>query len=239
MPRTPRPMTAAQKRGTKAAASPRRAGIIAAVIAVALIAAIAAIIGTTLTRPAPLALTEQPASSELITAETHRLTTPTEPEVTVVEFLDFECPACGDWQPVVSELAERYGDRVEFAFRHLPLPMHGNAITAALALEGAAEQGETVAMYDRLFQTQSEWGGAGPDTHADTFRGYAEELGLDMVAYDEVVADPATLDRVSRDAAAAEELGVSSTPTFIVDGEITQLASFDQLEELIVQALDD
>ena len=162
-----------------------------------------------LTRPGPLALTEQPASSEVITAETHRLTTLAAPEVTVVEFLDFECLACRDWQPVMSPLAERYGDRVEFAFRHLPLPMHGNAITAALALEGAAEQGETVAMYERLFQTQSEWGGAEPETQADRFRGYAEELG------------------------------VSSTPTFIVDGEINQLTSFDQLEELIVRTLDD
>lgn len=239
MPRTPRPMTPAQKRSTKAPASPRRAAIIAIALTVALIAALAAIVITTLNRPAPLALTEQPPTGELVTAETHRLTDPAEPEVTVVEFLDFECPACGAWHPVVSDLAERYGDRVEFAYRHLPLPVHGNAISAALALEGAAAQGEATAMYDRLYETQAEWGGRAADSQAGTFRGYAEQLGLDLDAYDAVVADPATLDRVSSDAADARALGISSTPTFVIDGEAVTLTSFDELEARILTALDE
>jgi protein-disulfide isomerase len=237
MPRTPRPMTPAQKRATTAPASPRRAAIIAIAITVALVAALAAIIVTTLNRPAPLALTEQPPTGELVTAETHRLTDPAEPEVTVVEFLDFECPACGTWHPVVSDLVARYGDRVEFAYRHLPLPVHGNAIAAALALEGAAAQGEATAMYDLLYDTQAEWGGRAADSQAGTFRGYAEQLGLDLDAYDAVVADPATLDRVSADAADAEALGISSTPTFVIDGEVVTLSSYDELESRIAAAL--
>lgn len=239
MARTSRSFTPARKRSTKAPASTRRAAIVAITITFALVAALAAVVITTLNRPAPLALSEQAPTGELVTAETHRLTNPADPEVTVVEFLDFECTACGAWHPVVSELAERYGDRVEFAYRHLPLPVHGNAIAAALALEGAAAQGESTAMYNRLLETQAEWGGQIADSQAPTFRGYAEQLGLDLEAYDEVVASPEALDRISADAADAQALGIRSTPTFVIDGEVVQLTSFEELDQRVRIALGD
>ncbi|HET8868099.1 MAG TPA: DsbA family protein, partial [Agrococcus sp.] len=78
---------------------------------------------------------------------------------------------------------------------------------------------------------------AGTEDAAATFRGYAEELGLDMAAYDEAVASEATADRIALDYRAGVELGVQSTPTFFVDGEMVELQSLDDVEAAIEAAL--
>lgn len=157
--------------------------------------------------------------------------------VTVVEFLDFECEACGAFYPVVEELRQQYAGEITYVVRYFPIPSHFNSTNAALAAEAAAQQGRLEDMYHRLFQTQAEWGEA-QDSRAELFRTFAEEIGLDMTAYDEAVADPATLSRVQLDAADGRALGVSSTPTFFVDGELVQLQSLTDLEDAITQALD-
>ena len=69
------------------------------------------------------------------------------------------------------------------------------------------------------------------------FRAFAEELGLDLAAYDAAVADPATLARVQQDKRDGERLGVSSTPTFFVDGEKVELVEWNDLEEAIAAAV--
>lgn len=157
--------------------------------------------------------------------------------VTVVEFLDFECEACGAFYPVVEELRQQYAGEITYVLRYFPLPGHYNSTNAALAAEAAAQQGQLEGMYNRLFQTQAEWGEA-QESRADLFRTFAEEMGLDMVAYDEAVADPATLSRVELDVADGRALGVSSTPTFFVDGTLVQLQGLTDLEDAIAQALD-
>ena len=91
-------------------------------------------------------------------------------------------------------------------------------------------------MYKRLFETQTEWGEA-QESRADVFRGFAEELGLDLAAYDATVADPATLARVQSDFEEGRALGVSSTPTFFVDGELLELQQWNDLEDAIAQAV--
>ncbi|HBU42008.1 MAG TPA: disulfide bond formation protein DsbA, partial [Microbacterium sp.] len=91
-------------------------------------------------------------------------------------------------------------------------------------------------MYHRLFETQAEWGEA-QESRADLFRGFAEELGLDMAAYDAAVADPSTAERVESDFQEGRALGVSSTPTFFVDGEIAELQEWDDLENAIQAAV--
>ena len=157
--------------------------------------------------------------------------------VTVVEFLDFECEACGAFYPVVEQLRRQYAGEITYVVRYFPIPSHYNSTNAALAAEAAAQQGRLEDMYHRLFQTQSEWGEA-QDNRSELFRTFAQDLGLDMTAYDEVVADPATLSRVQLDAADGRALGVSSTPTFFIDGELVQLQSIADLEDAIAQAVD-
>ena len=105
-----------------------------------------------------------------------------------------------------------------------------------VAAEAAAQQGYLEEMYDRLFHTQPTWGEA-KESRADLFRGYAEELGLDMAAYDAAVADPATAERVQFDVDEGDRLGVESTPTFFVDGEVVILKAWSDLEDSVVAAL--
>ena len=156
--------------------------------------------------------------------------------VTVVEFLDFECEACGAFYPIVEDLRETYAGQITYVVRYFPLPGHFNSKNAAIAAEAAAQQDRFEDMYHRLFETQAECGEA-QESRADLFRGFAEELGLDMAAYDAAVADPATTERVELDFNEGRALGVDSTPTFFLDGEKLDLQTLNDLEDAIAAAV--
>ncbi len=168
--------------------------------------------------------------------DSHRLTDPDNATVTFVEFLDFECEACGAAFPYIEELRAEYGDRVSFVMRYFPLPSHLNSKNAAIAAESAARQGQLEAMYVRLFETQPEWGEK-QDSQAALFRTFAEEIGLDMEQYDTDVADPATLERVQSDFADGRALGVGSTPTIFINDARVELSSFNDIRTALESAL--
>ncbi|MFL2002046.1 DsbA family protein [Microbacterium sp. A1-JK] len=157
---------------------------------------------------------------------------------TLVEFLDFECEACGAFYPVIEQLREEYAGEINFAIRYFPLPGHFNAMNAAIAVEAAAQQDALEPMYSKMFETQEQWGEQQTSEEA-RFRSYAEELGLDMVAYDSAVADPATRARVEEDYNDARALGASSTPTFFLEGEQLQLTQLTDLTDAIDRAIAD
>ncbi|SEE89281.1 DsbA family protein [Jiangella alba] len=156
----------------------------------------------------------------------------------LVEFLDFECEACRAVHPGIEQLRQEYDGRVAFVARYMPGPGHFNAENAAVAVEAAAQQGQYEAMYDRMFETQGDWGEQQVSA-ADLFRTFAGELGLDLAAYDAAVADPATLDRVRSDLDDGLALGVEGTPTFFLDGERIEPQSLDDLRALLDAALAD
>lgn len=153
-----------------------------------------------------------------------------------VEFLDFECEACGAAHPVVKDLREKYGDDVTFVVRYLPL--HGNSMNAALAAEAAKEQGEFEAMHDKLFETQAEWSHS-ESSQAKVFQGYAQELGLDMKQYRTDVKDPAIKERIEQSKSDAQTLGVTGTPTFFLDGEKIQPTTVADFEAKLDAAVRD
>jgi len=169
-------------------------------------------------------------------ADSHALTDPADAQVTVVEFLDFQCPGCGDLEPTMQELRADLGDEVRFVVRNFPLiDIHPNAVDAAVAAEAAADQDEYAAMHDALFANQDEW--TGLDDATDYFRDLADELGLDLDAYDAAVADPATEERVMADRADALDLGLQGTPSIIVDGQLVQLQQLSDVRTAIEAAL--
>lgn len=217
-----------------------RAVVITAAVVVAL--AVAAIIYTIVdsrnSPPPSLDLSGANATEPLpvVDASSHVLDDGGDQAVEIVEFLDFECEACGAFYPVVEDIREKHAGEITYVVRYFPLPGHFNSTNAALAAEAAAQQGQLEAMYARLFETQAEWGEA-QESRADVFRGFAEEIGLDMTAYDAAIADPATLERVEFDFAAGEQLGVDSTPTFFVEGRQVDLRSLTDLDESVDAAL--
>ncbi|MHA7141625.1 DsbA family protein [Arthrobacter sp. Sr33] len=179
---------------------------------------------------------ELASTAQVVRENSHRLSTPQEEKAVLVEFLDFECESCAAAYPLVEQLRTEYGDQVTFVNRYFPLPGHPNSMTAALAVEAAAQQGEYEAMYHQMFETQTEWS-HNQESQADTFRGYAEDLGLDMEAYDEAITDPATEARVLLDKNDGEGLGVQGTPTFFLDGQLIQPATEEEFRQLIETAI--
>ena len=131
--------------------------------------------------------------------------------VTVVEYGDFECPYCGQAEPVVRELLRDFGD-VRYVWRHLPLnDVHPHAQLAAEAAEAAAAQGAFWEMHDLLLD------------HQDALRpsdliGYAEQLGLDVERFTSDLREHAGAARVAEDVDSADLSGVSGTPTFFING---------------------
>jgi protein-disulfide isomerase len=132
--------------------------------------------------------------------------------VTLVEYADFECPYCGQAEPVLRDLVAQYGADLRYVFRHLPLTdVHEHAELAAEAAETAAAQGRFWEMHDRLFE------GSDALTMADVV-GYAAELGLDTERFTAELEDRRHMLRVARDVESADQSGVAGTPTFFVNG---------------------
>ena len=198
-----------------------------AMVAVAgIIAAVAIVTGGNDDEPTDAAA--QGPGSALVRADSHLLSNAGPGAPVFVEFLDFECEACGAAYPAIEQLREQYGSDVQFVARYFPLPGHFNAERAARAVEAAAQQGQFEAMYQKMFDTQQSWGEQEVPLD-DLFRSFAEELGLDMARFDAAYDDPATLARIQRDVADGKSLGVESTPTFFLDGERLEPKSFDEL----------
>ncbi len=141
-----------------------------------------------------------------------------EASVTLVEYLDFECEACGAYYPLVKQLAEEFKADVRFVNRYFPLPGHKNGLPAALAVEAAARQGKYWEMHDKLFAEQKSWGEK-PAADPKIFEGYAQQIGLNMDQYKKDITSKEVKDRVERDKNSGTRLGVSGTPTFFLNGD--------------------
>jgi Na+/H+ antiporter NhaA len=136
---------------------------------------------------------------------------PIDAPVTVVEYGDFECPFCGQAEPVVRELLRDFGD-VRYAWRHLPLnDVHPHAQLAAEAAEAAADQGAFWELHDLMLDNQHA-------LRPDDLIGYAKRLGLDVERFTNAVSEHAGAARVAQDVDSADLSGVSGTPTFFVNG---------------------
>lgn len=137
--------------------------------------------------------------------------------VTLIEYSDFECPACAAFSPLVKSVLESYGDDVQFAYRHFPLyTIHPNAEKAAHASEAAALQGKFWEMHDLLFDRQADW-----ESLADTtpmFIAYADILGLNIEQFTNDLTSDAVRNRVKVDVNSGNAAGISATPTFYLNG---------------------
>ncbi len=162
-------------------------------------------------------VTIPPEQRNLIVRDDSWKTSSTSAKVTIVEFSDFQCPACAAAFPVVKKVELDYGNNINFVYRHFPLPQHKNGFKAALAAEAAGVQGKFWEMHDKLFENQDTWGEL--DNPADTFTGYAKDLGLETAKFGQDMNDKKLSDKVNRDQADGTTLGVNSTPTFIINNQ--------------------
>jgi Na+/H+ antiporter NhaA len=134
---------------------------------------------------------------------------PVQAELTLVEYLDYECPFCARMTGVAEEVRRHFGDRLRYVPRHLPLTVHPHAQLAALAAEAAARQDAFWPMHDLLFEHQDE-------LELQDLVGYAADLGLDVERFMRDLDADELARRVQRNVASAEASGVRGTPTFFV-----------------------
>ncbi len=138
---------------------------------------------------------------------------PANAPVTIIEFSDYQCPYCLQWNTqVYQQLLKAYPDKIRFVYRDFPLSsIHPEAEPAAEAAECAGEQGRYYDYHDKLFSEEFELG-------ANAYTQYAQELGLDMAKFNDCVSTHRYQAEVAADEAYATNLGVRSTPTFFING---------------------
>lgn len=159
-------------------------------------------------------------------------------KVAIVEFADFQCPFCGRHHELVyPEIVSEYVDtgKASYVYKHLAF-LGPESVYAAVAAECAADQGKFWEFHNYLFEhQQGENEGA---FNKDKLVGFAQEVGLDMAAFEPCLNTDATVDRVRADTQEAQTLGVSSTPTFFINGRpLVGLKSPDEFKMAIEQAL--
>src|SRR6266516_1263715 len=140
------------------------------------------------------------------------------PELTLVEFGDYQCPSCGAYHPLVKEILNRYPQQLRLEFHHFPLvTIHPNSMLASKAAEAAGEQGRYWEMHDALFDHQREWSDS-PNAEP-IFVALASQMGLDSNKFMQGLRSPQLQDRILRDVEQGQNAKVDAVPTFFINGE--------------------
>lgn len=157
-------------------------------------------------------------------------------KVTLVEFGDLQCPACGAYEPIVRQVTAENAGTLQVVFKHFPLTqIHQNALLAAKASEAASNQGRFWEMHDILYDKQSEWSGA--LNARDIFLGYATQLGLDLNQFTSDLNSSAIQSKILAEYKEGVNLGVQGTPTFFLNGKmIENPGSVEAFNKLIKDA---
>ncbi|HWY80107.1 MAG TPA: thioredoxin domain-containing protein [Candidatus Sulfotelmatobacter sp.] len=137
-------------------------------------------------------------------------------KVTLVEFGDFQCPACGAEYPIITQLLQDYKGKINFVFRNFPLPQHQNAQPAAEAAEAAGTQGKYFEMYNMLYNNQGKWGESA--NAMDYFIQYAQVLHLDINKFKSEVTNKKYTNKIQQDLNDGYAVGINATPTFYLNG---------------------
>ena len=138
--------------------------------------------------------------------------------VTLEEFADLQCPSCAAAHPAMNEIKSYYGPKIHFIFRNFPLqiPAHDKGYEAALAASAAGMQNKFWEMQNILFQNQKTWDK--DPTYKQTWKGYAQKIGLDVPKWETDMSGMGAKNRVEADMARGKAIGISSTPTLFVNG---------------------
>jgi protein-disulfide isomerase len=156
---------------------------------------------------------------------------PSAAPITIIEFTDFECPFCGKQALILRQLLQNDPGHVRFLFHNNPLPVHPHAFLAHEAALAAGEQGKFWEMHDLLFANQSR-------LTKDDLMGYGQQLGLDLNALRQALESHRYAPLIERDLAEAKALGVSGTPTFLINGrKVVGVQSAEQMHALIYSSL--
>lgn len=156
-------------------------------------------------------------------------------KVQVVEFGDYQCPACGVTAPVLKQLYDAYSDKITLVFRNFPLAQHKNSTSSAEAAEAAGVQGKYWEMHDKLYATQAEWSNLADPS--DKFAEYATAMGLDGAKIKDAIKNQTYKTKIDKDTADGTTLQVNSTPTIYIDGKVMTAHDYNTLRDAVEAAL--
>jgi len=142
---------------------------------------------------------------------------PVDAPIKIVEYSDFQCPACQFAQPILEEIFADYPDQVYLVFRHFPLQGHVRALPAHVAAQCAANVGKFWEYHDRLYADQKNW-----STTEDaniSFLQYAREANMDLDVFAECYSNEDVVDFIQKEKTEGVNLKVRSTPTFFINEE--------------------
>jgi len=151
-------------------------------------------------------------------------------KIKIIEFSDFQCPACKAAEPIINEIINKYGNNIVFYYRNFPLKMHENSFIAAEAAECANEQGKFWEYHDVLFANQD-------NLYKESLKEYAINIGLDKEQFSSCLDNEETKDIILVDLNDAERLNLKGTPTFFINGREVFGANQQEIEKIIKEEL--
>jgi protein-disulfide isomerase len=174
-------------------------------------------------------------------SETDHVQGPADAPITLVEYSDFQCPACGAFFPLLEQLKKdtKLAGKIRFVYRHFPLStIHQHAQRAAQFAEAAGLQGKFWEFHDELFKGQASWEALSRAKADEVFFGYAQQLGLNMDRLKIDVDSSGVASAVAKSFSGGVASGVNSTPTFFVNGaRMPHPTGYDQFKSFLLNAI--
>lgn len=164
-----------------------------------------------------------------------------EASITIIEYSDFQCPACSYFYDLMEDVVAEFGNHIKFAYRHFPLKsIHDKAALAAQATEAAGLQNKFWEMYREVFDNQKIWSSMSPEDAENEFVKYAADLDLDQKQFINDLHSSKVENLVEVEYQSAVDGGLNSTPSFFFNGEkISNPRNLDEFRTLIRQALEE
>lgn len=172
------------------------------------------------------------ANADVLVRKDSNITGKTSSKVTLVEFGDYQCPACALSAPAVEQVIHDYAGKIRIVFRNFPLPQHKNALLAAEAAEAAGAQGKYWEMNKLLYAGQADWSES--EKALEIFVGYGRMLGLNTETFTKDVQSKKYAAKIQSDKNDGLAVGVNGTPTFYLNGsQLTVRPTYDNFKDYI------
>ena len=158
--------------------------------------------------------------------------------VILVEYSDFQCPACASYYPMVKKVAEEFGDRIAVVYRHFPLPIHQHAKVLSNAAEAAGKQGKFWEMHDLIFENQIKLTSKSKEEVQVALKDLAASTGINTEDFLKDLDSEEIKNKVEASYKTATDAGINSTPSFFINGtKISNPKDFDSFKILIEEEL--
>jgi protein-disulfide isomerase len=160
---------------------------------------------------------------------------PAKQKSVLIVYSDYQCSACRKFNPILQAAKSKYGNRLQVILKNYPLPMHKNAMIAALAAESAGLQGKLWPMHDKLYSEQASWiYSADP---VASFTQFAKSLNLNVPKFISDLRSGTVKGKVATDMRSAAALGLTETPTVFLNGKGIAAISLSKLDKQINESL--